>query len=140
MRYKQFGNKVFVRIDKGEEIVETVKKICVDLGITLGTITGIGATAKAKIGLFDVETKKYHVSEVVGDHEIAPLYGNITTMNGDVYLHFHINLCDAEHRSFGGHLTSAVVSATFEGVIDRINGRIEREFNEKSGLNLLNIS
>lgn len=139
MDYKKFDKKVFVRIDKGQEIVETLKQLCKDLDIKAGTITGIGATDKATIGLFDVKTKKYHSKEFVGDHEIAPLIGNISTMNGEVYLHLHITLGNSEHMSFAGHLTSAVVSATFEGVIDIINGEINREFDENVKLNLLKL-
>ena len=139
MDYKKIGEKVFVRIDSGEEIVETLTQVCKNLDITAGTITGIGATDKAIIGLFDVKTKKYHSTELVGDHEIAPVYGNISTMNNEVYLHLHVNLCNAEHKSFGGHLTSAIVSATFEGVIDIINGKIEREFDATTGLNILRL-
>lgn len=139
MDYKKIGEKVFVRIDSGEEIVETLTQVCKKLDITAGTITGIGATDKAIVGLFDVKTKKYHSKELVGDHEIAPVYGNISTMNNEVYLHLHVNLCNSEHKSFGGHLTSAVVSATFEAVIDIINGKIEREFDATTGLNTLKL-
>ena len=139
MDYKKIGEKVFVRIDSGKEIVETLTQVCKKLDITAGTITGIGATDKAIIGLFDVKTKKYHSKELVGDHEIAPVYGNISTMNNEVYLHLHVNLCNSEHKSFGGHLTSAVVSATFEAVIDIINGKIERAFDATTGLNILKL-
>ncbi len=139
MDYKKFDKKVFVRLDKGEEIVETLKQLCKDLDIKAGTITGIGATDKATIGLFDMKTKKYHSKEFVGDHEIASVYGNISTMNGEVYLHLHITLGNSEHMSFAGHLSSAVVSATFEGVIDIIDGEIEREFERVTGLNLVKL-
>lgn len=139
MDYKRFDNKVVVRIDKGEEIVETLKQVCKKLDIKGGTITGIGATDKATIGLFDTKTKEYHSTELTGDHEIAPLYGNITTMKGKPYLHLHANFCNNENKSFGGHLNSAVVSATFEGVIDIIDGEIDREFDENIGLNLIKV-
>lgn len=139
MRYERFGNKVIVRIDSGEEIVKSLEQICQKLDIKLGTITGIGATNKATIGLFDVAIKKYQSVELIGDHEIAPLYGNVSLMDEKIYLHLHVNLCNSEHKSFGGHLNSATVSATFEGVINVINGRIERTFDNKIGLNLLNL-
>ncbi len=139
MKYKQCGTKVFVRIDKGEEIVETLKHLCEHLDITLGTITGIGATDTVTIGLFDVSSKTYRSKQLTGDHEIVPLYGNITTMNNEVYLHLHINLCDEQNRSFGGHLNTAVVSATFEGVIDVVNGSIDRKKDEIMQLNLLDL-
>ena len=47
------GNKVIVRIDSGEDIVKTLKQLCKNLDIKLGSITGIGATDKATIGLFE---------------------------------------------------------------------------------------
>lgn len=139
MNYKRFGNKVIVRIDSGEEIVKKLEQLCKNLDIKLGTIFGIGATDKATIGLFDIKTKEYHSTEFIGDHEIAPLCGNISMMEGKVYLHLHANLCNVEHKSFGGHLSSAVVSATFEAVIDSIDGEIDRVFDEKIGLNFMNI-
>ena len=139
MHYKRFGDKVIFRLDKGEEIVSSLEKICQILRINLGTITGIGATDKATIGLFNLSTRKYESKELIGDNEIAPLYGNISLMNEKIYLHMHANLCNSEHKSFGGHLNSAIVSATFEGVIDIINGKINRIFDEKTKLNLLNI-
>ena len=139
MKFKKFKNKFIIRIDKGEEVVETLKKFCEDNKINLGSITGIGATNKATIGLFDVETKKYYSKELTGNYEITNLSGNISKMNNEVYLHLHINLSDSEHKSFGGHLNSAVVSATFEGIIEVIYGSVEREFSEEIGLNLYKI-
>jgi predicted DNA-binding protein with PD1-like motif len=139
MRYKRCGSKIIVRIDKGEEIVESLKKICQQVPIKLGTITGIGATNNIIIVLLNTKTKKYESKQFTGDHEIAPLHGNITTMNGEVYLHLHVNICNADHQSFGGHLSKSIVSATFEGVIDIIDGDVERVFDQHSGINLLNI-
>lgn len=139
MKFKRCDTKVIVRIDKGEEIVNTLKTLCKKLNIKLGTISGIGATNKVTIGLLDGKTKKYHSQEFIGDHEIAPLLGTITTMNGEIYLHLHVNVCNGEQKSFGGHLSSAVVSATFEGVIDIIDGEVDRVFDQNTGINLLNL-
>ena len=137
MKTKKINNKIVVRIDKGEEIVETLTKICKENNITLGSILGLGATNKAKVGLFDVKTKEYHATELTGNYEINPLYGNITTMDGETYLHLHINIADKKHQSFGGHLNYAYVSATFEGIIDVIDWEVDRKFDEEIGLNLL---
>jgi predicted DNA-binding protein with PD1-like motif len=139
MNYKRFDNKVVVRIDKGEEIVDALKTICKKLDIKLGSIVGIGATDKVTIGLLNTKTKKYQSKEFTGDHEIAPLIGNISMMNGEVYLHLHVTLCNVEHKAVGGHLTSAVISATFEGFIDIIEGQVTREYNDEVGLNLLSL-
>ena len=139
MRYRRFKNKVIVRIDTGEEIVSTLKQLCKSIPITLGSITGIGATNDITIGLMNTKTKKYQSTRFTGDHEISSLVGNITTMGSDVYLHLHITVCNAKLKTFGGHLTSAVVSATFEGIIDIIDGKVDRTFDQTVGLNLLNL-
>jgi uncharacterized protein len=137
MQFKKFKNKILIRIDKGEELVETLKKFCIEQKIKLATISGIGATNKVKVGLFEISSKKYFSKEFTGDYEIAPLYGNISTMKGEIYLHLHINIADSKQNSYGGHLNSAVISATFEGVIDIIDGQVDRELSEEIGLNLL---
>ena len=139
MKYKRCGTRVFVRIDKGEELIENLKAICKELNITLGSICGIGATDKVTVGLMNTKTKKYQSKEFTGDHEITSVLGNVTTMNGEVYLHLHITLGNVEHKIIGGHLTSAVISATFEGIIDIIEGQISREYHDEVGLNLLRL-
>jgi len=139
MLIKKFGNKYVIRIDKGEEIIETLKTFCKSNNIKLGSISGIGAANKIVLGLFETDTKKYLSQEFVGDFEIVPLAGNISTMKGETYLHLHANIADIKHNSFGGHLTSAVVSATFEVIIDTIDGEVDRKFSNEIGLNLLEL-
>ncbi|MFO7677624.1 MAG: PPC domain-containing DNA-binding protein [Thermoplasmatota archaeon] len=139
MKYKQLGNKIILRIDKGEEIVQSLTSLCRNMNIKAGTITGIGATNKATIGIFKTETKQFISTEFVGDYEITALNGNITTMNNKVYLHIHLSIGDINHQLFGGHLTSAFVSATFEGIIDIINHPIQRVYDSETRLNLLEI-
>lgn len=116
-----------------------LNKLCRNNSIKLGTISGIGSTNKPTIGLFETKTKKYHSKELTGDYEISSLTGNISTMDGEIYLHIHINLCDSNYNSYGGHLNSAIVSGTYEGVIEIIDGEIEREFSEEIGLNIYKI-
>ena len=115
MEARASGKHWVIRIDKGEEIV---------------------ATDHATIGLFKTRTKEYVRKEVTGDHEITSLSGNISRMEGEVYLHLHINLSDANCHTFGGHLNSAVVSATCEVVVRALDGEVDREFSEEIGLNL----
>lgn len=137
MQFKQFGNKYIVRIDKGEEVVETLKQFCRKHQIKLGSISGIGATNNATISFFAASTKQFHKKDITEDMEIAPLLGNISTMNGEIYLHLHVNLGDEQHKSYSGHLNRAVCSTTAEVVIDSIDGEVDREFSQEIGLNLL---
>ncbi|AOY77944.1 PPC domain-containing DNA-binding protein [Clostridium formicaceticum] len=136
MEYKQFGNKYIIRMDKGEEVVQTLKEFCQSHKITLGWVKGIGAVNKVTVGLFETKTKKYHSTELTGDYEITSLLGNISTMKGETYLHLHINLSDDEYKTYGGHLNLAIVSATGEFMVEAVEGNVDRAFSEEIGLNL----
>ncbi|HHY77586.1 MAG TPA: DNA-binding protein [Clostridiales bacterium] len=137
MEYKKFGNKYLIRMDKGEEIVENLKKFCQDHNITLGWIKGIGAVSKAKIGLLRIDEKKYYSTELDGAYEITSLLGNVTTMKGEVYLHLHINLSDEDNKTYGGHLNYAIISATGEIFIEAVDGMVDREYSDEVGINLI---
>ena len=62
--------------------------------------------------------------------------GNVSTMDGETYLHLHINLSDDEYKTYGGHLDSARISATGEIIIGTVEGEVNREFDEEIGINL----
>jgi len=136
MIHKQFGNKYIIRAEKGEELVTTLKIFCRENKIKLGTVSGLGAADKITLGLFNTKTKKYFPKEFSGDHELASVLGNISQMDDEVYLHLHAIISDEKCQAFGGHLTSATISGTFEGVIEVIDGEVKRKYNEDIGLNL----
>ena len=71
------------------------------------------------------------------DHEIASLAGNVTLMNGEVYLHLHATIGGQDNIAYSGHLNSAVISVTCEIFIDAYDGKVDREKNEETGSNLI---
>ena len=136
MEYRKFENRYVVRIDRGEEVLEQISALCRTENITAGYAVGLGASNHVVIGLFDTDEKVYHKTELTGPMEITSLIGNISTQNGEPYLHFHINVCDESMQVRGGHLNVCEISATCEITIIKINGMVEREFSEEIGLNL----
>lgn len=136
MEYKRFGSRIFARLDKGEEVVQTLKELCEKESITLGRVSGIGAVNFVDLGFFETEGKNYFTKEFTGDYEVTSLTGNISTMDGEIYLHLHITIGDKEYRAWGGHLNKAIVSATLEVIIDTADGTVDRAFSEEIGLNL----
>lgn len=136
MQYRKFGSKYYVRIDRGEEIISQLKKFCEQEKITLAEVKALGAIDDFSVGLFDVETKEYHVNHFAFPAEIVSLWGTVTTKDGEFYAHIHMSAGDKEGRVFGGHLNSARVSATCEMTAEISDGIIERKFSEEVGLNL----
>ncbi len=135
----KIGNKYFIRIDPGEEIVSSLTKFCKERSIKLGSISAIGAVNEVEIGIFDPLKKEYYSDTLKGTYEILSIKGNITSNNDKPYLHMHIMLSDNKYNAFGGHLNKAVVSATCEVIIEEFEGRLDRYFDEKIGINLFEI-
>ena len=142
MQFRRFGNKFFVRIDKGEEIMSSLKNFCEQEKITLAEVKALGAVDDFIVGLFDVKEKKYHSNHFTFPAEIVSLWGTVTTKDGKFYPHIHMSAGDIHGHVYGGHLSSARVSATCEMIVDDIsegssNGfTVERKMNEEVGLNL----
>ena len=136
MEYRRFKNKIFARIDRGEEIISALKDICMSEGVTLASVSAIGAVNSFTVGVFSPADKTYSSNCFSGDYEIVSLLGTVTTKNGDFYSHLHMSAGDGQGRVFGGHLNQAFVSATCEMVIDISDGIVDREFNDGIGLNL----
>ncbi|MCD8308019.1 MAG: DNA-binding protein [Clostridia bacterium] len=136
MEYKVCGDKVVVRIDRGEEIVEQVKAVCEAEGIKLAEVSALGAINRMEIGVFMTDIKKYKANFFEGYYEIVSLWGTVTTKDGEFYSHLHMSAGDENGKVVGGHLTKAWVSATCEMVITKMEGVVERSFNDDVGLNL----
>lgn len=140
MEYNRFENTVFARIDRGEEIVETLKKICEKENITLAHVSTIGAVGDFTVGVFKTAQKQYFSNSFKGDFEIVSLSGTVTQMNGEHYSHLHMSAGNEKGEVFGGHLNRAVVSATCEMVIDIADGCVNRRFSDEIGLNLFDFN
>ena len=136
MQYRQFGNTFMARIDLGEEIVESLKKLCEEAHIRLGRVEAIGATDHAVIGVYDLAKKEYYPEEINGFAEITSLNGNITEMGGKPYIHLHATLADQHHAIHGGHVLEMRVGATCEMFVSVLEGEVTRQKDEGLGINL----
>lgn len=136
MEYRRFENKIIARIDKGEEILTTIKEISLKENIKLASVQALGATDEFTVGVYKVDEKKYYANEFKGYFEIVSLTGTINTMNGEFYTHIHMSAGNDKGEVFGGHLNKAIVSATCEMVIDIIDGNVDRKYDEETGLNV----
>ena len=112
MEYRKFKSTIIARIDKGEEVLEKIKEIAEKENIKLASINALGAINDFTVGVFNVDEKKYYANDFKGNFEIVSLTGTINTINDEFYAHI-------------------------EMVINIKDGRVDREFNENIGLNLL---
>lgn len=140
MEYKRFKDTIVLRLNIGEDIVESITKVANDEKIKLATVSGIGAVNDLTVGVFKPDEGKYYPNTLEEDLEILALSGNITTMNDETYVHLHIAVGDDVGAAFGGHLNEAIVSVTAEIFINIIDGEVDRKLDETININLLDFN
>ena len=137
MECKRNGDTLVIRLAPGEELVEQVRLAAKQAGLQAGSITGIGATNRFEVGIFNSQTHGYHALPHEGFCEIASLTGNLSTLNGEPYLHLHMAAADKDGKMYGGHLVWARIYPTAEIFIHALPQPLGRKYNEEIGINEL---
>ena len=136
MKYTQSGNTYLLVLNKGDEIVSALTQFATETNLTCATVSGIGATDDAELGVFDTFEKQYYTKQIRAMTEITALCGNVTQKDGKPYVHLHATLATM-FDVVGGHLTKAVVSATCEIFVQAFSIATNRQFDSVVGINLL---
>lgn len=136
MKYTQSGNTYLLVLNKGEEIVSALTQFATETNLTCASVSGIGATDDAEMGVFDTFEKQYYTKQIRAMTEITGLNGNVTQKDGKPYVHLHATLATM-FDVVGGHLTKAVVSATAELFVTAYPIATNRQFDSAIGINLL---
>ena len=137
MEYRRFNDTILLRIDRGEEIIEAVRRVAEREHIRLASVEALGATDDFTVGVYDVAAKRYDSKTFTGPFEIVSLTGTITEKDGAFYQHLHMSAGNRNGEVFGGHLNRAVVSVTCEMVIRVLPGAVGRAPDPETGINLL---
>ena len=138
MEYKRVGNTIVLRAQRGEEIISLLTMLISEENITCGRVSGIGATDKITIGLYNVNTQEYHKDTIEEEMEILSLSGNLTRKDGAPYIHVHGSFATLD-RVYGGHVNEVWISATAEIIIDVIDLVVDRKTDKETGLNLIKL-
>ena len=140
MEYRRFDDTYVIRMDRGEEVMICLTDLCQREDIHLGYIQAIGAVDRAVVGLYDVTSKVYRKQAFHEPMEMTSLMGTVTSKGGQVYLHLHVTLTDENMAAHGGHVNSLFIGGTCEMILRTLPGRVERQPDEETGLNLFSFN
>ena len=140
-KYKKVraGNldRYVVSIDNHMCIMEALREFCADCGIVSGVVSGIGAIRLATFRFLNPETKAYVDKEFDEQMEITNLIGNISELDGKLYLHVHVTAALSDCTCVGGHLLDAEVNGACELLVESFGStHLPRVFDKETGLNL----
>ena len=92
---------VLVRLEHGEDIIESIKLTVKEERSTMVLVAGLGMISDFELGFFD---RGNSLTQSYNDpHELLSLQGTIAT-EGEPRIHIHATVANKEHEAFGGHL------------------------------------
>ena len=137
MDYRKMGNAVYIRMDRGDEIIGKILEICRKEDIGSAVFSGIGGCSEAQIQTFVPETGSFETRTISGMLELASLNGNIVTDENGLYHHTHAVFSykqGEEHCIDAGHIKSITVLYTAEIELRPvIGGTIKRKPDPETG-------
>ena len=137
MDYRKMGNAVYIRMDRGDEIIGKILEICRKEDIGSAVFSGIGGCSEAQIQTFVPETGSFETRTISGMLELASLNGNIVTDENGLYHHTHAVFSykqGEEHCIDAGHIKSITVLYTAEIELRPvIEGTIRRKPDPETG-------
>jgi len=137
MQQSRSGQVHILRLDDGEDILDSILKSTRDSRSTMLICTGLGMITDFELGYFD--KGEYITRSYSEPHELLSVQGAISGY-GEHRVHIHVSVADKEHRAFGGHLLSGRVWMSNEIGILRLDGvRSTREVDPEKKVALLNL-
>ncbi|MDI9643602.1 MAG: DNA-binding protein [Candidatus Verstraetearchaeota archaeon] len=119
------GNLVFIRLDDGEEVVSSLKKVvteeCLETAIILSFVGALRHTRL--IVRKGVEKEVEHHVEVVGN-------GNITRLDSEPFIHLHLAV-GSDEGSWVGHLLTGTVDIFCEIALARTAFPMKRSYSKE---------
>tara|TARA_Y100000310_G_scaffold318189_1_gene371960 strand:- start:957 stop:1376 length:420 start_codon:yes stop_codon:yes gene_type:complete len=136
-RILQDNNIYVISGRRGEELMEGIKEFCKGNRIEAAFFQTIGAVGEVELAWYDLGAKQYVTALLKEDLELVSLTGNVSKLGNELVVHNHGVFSNKAMETKGGHVQKAVISGACEIVLTRIEGSIDRAYDEETGLNLM---
>ena len=132
MQVRREGNRIFAKLEKGEDVLENLDRIAKEQKVQNGEILwAVGMIKGLQVGYFN--GKEYEKETFSDNLEVVSFHGSIA--ENDPRFHIHSSCAGRNHGVVGGHLFGGVADPLMEvsiSVFEKI--RAQRKVNPASGL------
>ncbi len=122
-------------LNHDRDLCGEIKRICGEEKIETGWFNAVGALKELSLAFYNQEKKIYGKMELKEPCELTSCMGNISLVDGEIFVHAHVNVSDETGSVKGGHLLNSVIFAA-EAVIFPSSENMERQFDSVTGLKL----
>ena len=130
------NSNYLIRLERGEEIIDSIKSFCTMHAVKNASVSGIGSVHNPKLAHYSVNSQKYSEMELEGIFELTSLLGSVADGDGNLLIHLHAAICDEQMNAKGGHLVSGLASATIELLLTVYPTAYKKIHDEAIGLKL----
>ena len=124
-------------LKRGEELLEGIKEFCREHRVEAAFFHAIGAVNEVELAWYDLGAKQYVTTLFQEDLELVSLTGNVSKLGNNLVVHSHGVFSNKAMETKAGHVNKAVVSGACEIILTQLKGKIDRAFDEDTGLNLM---
>lgn len=132
-----------LRFDEGEDVVAGILDFAGRNKIESAWLSAIGSSKELELSFYDLAKKEYSSRVFAEPLEIVSASGLIAVQadgdnSGRPVLHWHGVFSRDDFSTVGGHIKKLIANATVEVFIHKLNEKLARKHDDKTGLNLLN--
>lgn len=126
-----------LRFDLGDDVIQGILDFAEEQEIEAAWLSAIGSAKEIELGFYNLKKQEYLKRTFNETMELLEASGTIAVMDGKPVLHIHGVFGGKDYGTVGGHIHKMIANATVEVFIHKIDGRLERKRDPKTGLNLL---
>jgi len=133
------SKKLIMRLKHDADMVQSIAEFARNKGVNAGNFTAIGALKRAELGYYDQKNHEYRKMRIDSPYELASCVGNVSLRDGEPFVHAHVVLSDEKGNTRAGHLLEGIVFAA-EVHLSQLEGpKLERKYDELTGLSLWDV-
>jgi uncharacterized protein len=137
MKIQKQDNSYVVILEIGEELISSLTGFANQEQVTAASISAIGALRDFELGYYYPDRKEYGRKKFEEIAELISCTGNIAIRQEVPFIHAHAVLGRNDFTVVGGHLFEGIVAVTAEIIVFPLADRMERSYDERTGLYLL---
>lgn len=137
MQKKQTESGYILVLDRGDELIATLRSFASQCNVDTAFLRGLGAVDQLELGYFRPEKQRYERRRFDEELEVLTITGSISLLDDEPKPHVHGIFGRSDFSTLGGHVFEAVCSVTLEIEVLTTTETIRRGAVDYSDLQLM---
>lgn len=125
-------------LQRGEELIATLETYAKENNLAGAWLqSGLGGSGSVVLSFYDLKTRQYIDQTFDEPLEILSLQGNLAWVDNKPFWHVHGVFGRRDYQTISGHVQSLSIALTGELLITPLDTKLTRNYDEETGLKLI---